>query len=223
MVQSNKIFVGLANTECSLLKFFGEVLNGEAKQDNPRWAGVSGINNLLNRLVSTINELKGNSLDILSRGIEDIDQRKSTFKGQMEDAGNKFFDSNGKYLSDYSKDYKDKGITNWPLKDTYVLDIVKKFGKKIVEDTYTPDSFLYAWNEEFSIVAGEADKYLETAHDGFEDILDKSFDNVINGLNNGATNLDKITKPFTDAEKEIGDILSDYAGLIDKYGAFTPL
>lgn len=218
LVQSNKIFVGLANTECSLLKFFGEVLNGEAKQDNPRWAGVSGINNLLNRLVSTINDLKGNSLSTLSTGIEDIGRKKTTFKGQMEAAGNTFFDSDDNYLSDYSKDYSDKGITNWPLKDTYVLDIVKKFGKKIDEDTYTPDSFLYAWNEEFSIVAGEADNYLETAHDGFNDILNKSFTTVINGLNDGAANLDKITKPFTDAEKEIGDILSDYAGLIDKYG-----
>ena len=32
LTQANKIFVGLANTECSLLKFFDQVLYGEAKR-----------------------------------------------------------------------------------------------------------------------------------------------------------------------------------------------
>jgi len=45
--QSNSIFVGLADTECSLLKFIGEVLEGETRQTKPRWGGISGIQELL--------------------------------------------------------------------------------------------------------------------------------------------------------------------------------
>ena len=224
LTEANKIFVGLANAECSILKFFGEVLNGEDKTELPRWAGIKGINNLLDNLVDTITDLKDSSFDTLSNGISNIETKKSTFRTKMEEAGNSFFDppNSNTYKSVYSKDYSGQGITNYPLEDTYVLDLVKQFGKKVGEedgkDKYPEQTSLWFWNEEFSIVAGNADEYLATAHDGFNEILNESFDTVISGLKDGSTNLDKLTKPFTDAEKEIGDILSDYAGHIDKYG-----
>ena len=223
LTQSNKIFVGLANTECSILKFFGEVLNGEAKQSLPRWAGINGIKGLLDRIVVTITDLKDHSLTTLENGMETIKTKKSDFRGQMEEAGKTFFQdsSYANYKNVYSKDYNSKGIADYPLKDTYVLDVVKKFGKKEGEDKYTEESFLYMWNEEFSLVAGKADEYLDTAHDGFKDILGTSFKTVTDGLRDGANNLDKVTKPFTDAEKEIGDILNDYAGYIDDYGKMS--
>ena len=44
--QSNHIFVGLANTECSILKFFDEVLEGESKDSLPKWAGIKGIKDI---------------------------------------------------------------------------------------------------------------------------------------------------------------------------------
>ena len=220
LTQSNKIFVGLANTECSILKFFGEALNGEAKQSLPRWAGINGIKGLLDRLVITITNLKDTSYSTLNDGITSIGNKKNTFRGQMEEAGKAFFQdpSYENYKGVYSKDYNSKGINNYPLKDIYVFDVVKKFGKKVGEDTYTEQSFLYMWNEEFSLVAGRADDYLKIAHDGFKDILDTSFGTVTDGLRDGSSNLDKVTKPFSDAEKEIGDILNDYAGYIDEYG-----
>ena len=44
LTQANKIFVGLADTECSLLKFFEQVIYGETKQSLPRWAGMKVLN-----------------------------------------------------------------------------------------------------------------------------------------------------------------------------------
>ena len=220
LTQSNKIFVGLANTECSILKFFGEALNGEAKQTLPRWAGINGIKGLLDRLVGTITYLKNHSSDTLNQGITTIKNKKPIFRSQMEAAGKTFFQapSYTSYKTDYSEDYNTMGIDDYPLKDTYVLDVVKRFGKKVGEDEYTEDSFLYLWNQEFSIVAKNADEYLKTAKEGFEEILNTSFTQVTNGLRDGASNLDKVTKPFSDAEKKLGDILSKYAGSIDEYG-----
>ena len=144
LTQSNKIFVGLANTECSILKFFGEALNGEAKQSLPRWAGINGIKGLLDRLVITITNLKDNSYSTLNNGITSIENKKNTFRGQMEEAGKAFFQdpSYENYKGDYSEDFNSKGINDYPLKDIYVFDVVKKFGKKEGEDTYTEQSFL---------------------------------------------------------------------------------
>ena len=42
--QSNSVFFGIADTECSILKFFDQVLEGEIKESLSRWAGIDGIN-----------------------------------------------------------------------------------------------------------------------------------------------------------------------------------
>ena len=220
LTQSKKIFVGLANTECSMLKFFGQVLDGEIKEERPKWAGISGINNLIQRLINTIEALKDSSLGKLNGGITNINTKKDIFRTNMEDAGKSFYGTDNNYKGAYSRDYRNKGIENYPLKDTYVLDIVKTFGKK-EGDGYTTNSSLYLWNQEFSLVAENADDYLETAKDGFDDILGTSFGKVKSSLQDGIDNLDKITKPFTDANDEIGDILADYSESIDKYGKLS--
>ena len=82
-------------------------------------------------------------------------------------------------------------------------------------------SFLYGWNEEFSTVAQNADSYLNTANEGFSDILGPSFERVIDGLGKGKDNLDKLTKPFTNAENKISDILSKFSEEVDKYGKMS--
>ncbi len=219
LTQSKKIFVGLANTECSMLKFFGQVLDGEIKEERPKWAGISGIKTLLNDLIDTITRLRSDSYSSLERGINDIESKKIDFNRQMENAGKAFFTDGtySSYKSNYKRDYNSLGIEGYPLEDVYVLDIVKKFGKKETNG-YTEESQLYYWNEEYSIFAENADEYLNTAKEGFDDILENSFDDVKKALDDGKNNLDEITKPFTDAENEIGDILADYSGSIDEYG-----
>ena len=223
LTQSKKIFVGLANTECSILKFFGQVLDGEIKQEKPRWAGISNINNLLNNLSDRLIQLKAESYSSLSTSIGQINTQKGDFRTAMETSGNSFFTSptSNEYKTDYSKDYNSKTITNYPLKDTYVLDIVKKFGRKIGDNIYTEGSSLNAWNQEFSTFAQNADNYLQRANNAFDDILGRNINDVTGSLNSGAENLDKITKPFTDAEKKIGKYLADYSEDIDKYGKMS--
>ena len=137
----------------------------------------------------------------------------------MEDAGKSFFESDGTtYKAKYLKNYNT--YSDYSFNDEYVLDIVKRFGKK-ESSGYTSESFLYGWNEEFSTVAQNADSYLNTANEGFSDILGSSFERVIDGLGKGKDNLDKLTKPFTNAENKISDILSKFSEEVDKYGKMS--
>ena len=57
LIKSNSIFTGLADTECSILRFCNEVIEGEAKEEKPKWVGISGIVNLLDSVENKINSL----------------------------------------------------------------------------------------------------------------------------------------------------------------------
>jgi len=229
--QSKKIFVGLANTECSILKFFGQVLNGEIKRERPKWAGIDGIKTLLDSLISEIEDLRSSAIDdVLNGGIGRIGTAKSEFHTNMKNAGDKFFSSTpSTYITKYSKNYNDKDIAGYPLEDIYILDVVKDFGYQHSETnegrnviSYIPiNSTLYKWNKEFSIVSGNADGYMSSAKNSFNNILTENYNEVRNSLDSGKTTLDKLTKPFTDAEKEFGTLLGDYSGHIDKYGKMS--
>ena len=223
LTQSKKIFVGLANTECSILKFFGQVLNGEIKQERPKWAGIEGINGLLDDLIGGIGELQGDIVSTLNTDISDITDAKSSFHTDMDNTGDIFYIGSG-YNEHYLRDYTEKNIQDFPIEDNYILDIVKTFGKRENPGgsnfIYTQDSTLYQWNREFSTVSSNADRNMEEARDGFTNIINRA-DDIITSLTSGKTNLNKLTKPFTDAEKEFGSILGDYSGYIDEYGKMS--
>jgi hypothetical protein len=55
--QSNSIFVGLADTECSLLRFLGEIIDGETKSTTPKWGGIEKIKSLLQDTGKNIGEI----------------------------------------------------------------------------------------------------------------------------------------------------------------------
>ena len=91
--ESNKIFKGLANTECSLLKFLDQILDGEIKQDLPRWAGISGITGILTRLRTQIDDMGTRTFQDLETLITNTETQKNVFSGKMQTAGDVFFDS----------------------------------------------------------------------------------------------------------------------------------
>ena len=233
LTQSKKIFVGLANTECSILKFFGQVLDGEIKQERPRWAGIEDIKILLDRLIGEINAMKDSAVYTLDTQINDIKIAKNNFHTNMKDASVKLFTDNtcSSFKEIYIGHFNSLTNSDYPTEDDYILDVVKNFGKQISENdgdgntiySYQPiSSTLYKWNAEYSIVSGNADRYMSSARGSFYDILQGGNIGEITGsLSDGKKNLDKLTKPFTDAEKEFGKLLGDYSGHIDKYGKMS--
>ena len=224
LIQSNKIFVGLADTECSILKFFEQVLHGEIKQTKPYWAGIERIKELLGSLKTTINEMKGNAEvqlnDMMDSGNDPdkapgLEQIRTDFLGSIKEAGNKFFIEN-------TEDYKAPYVFPDPNSDPkYIYDMVYSFGRYEEGTGYTNPSYLYAWDQEFSIIDGEAYGYLTDVQGDFNDILDDNIIEVNKGLQSGIDNLDDLTSPFTDANDEIGKILSNYSESIDSYGKMS--
>ena len=218
--ESNKIFKGLANTECSLLKFFDQILDGEIKQDLPRWAGISGISDILRDLKNQIEEMGPSTYNELDFLIRQTEANKTAFSRIMQGAGNIFFDSDNTYKSAYlSKDFTaypklSNGIT---IKGKYVLDLVKGFGK-YENYKYTSGSILYGWNIEYSNISSLADSFLTTSKDSFNDILVQNINPIKESLTEAEGTLGDIREPFDDVNDKIGGKVSDYADKVDKYG-----
>ena len=217
LTQSNKIFTGLANTECSLLKLLEQVVDGEIKQTTPRWIGISGINDLLDNLVIQINGLKDNALTNLRTKKDVITEKKDSFTTKMKDFDDTCY-NNGLYLSGFTKTFSAISLSEYKDK-TYVLDINKLVGHyDSVKKEYPDQTFLYYLNMEYSEIAGRTDGYVETSETSFNNILNEKSSDVIESLGKAQETLDKLKKPFDNINDKIGDKISDYAELIDKYG-----
>ena len=83
---------------------------------------------------------------------------------------------------------------------------------------YEPDSFFYGWYREYSFIAQEANGQMQSARDGFGDILDRNLGKINDTLNDAKGILNDLKKPFDDVNSKIGGTLSDYSDKIDKYG-----
>ena len=213
LTQANKIFVGLADTECSLLKFFEQVIYGETKQSLPRWAGIESIKSLLTDINNTVTDLSEDSYQQLNDSVANISNTKQSFERTMKEAGDNFYD-NG-FKSPYTTTVNGLGDD---LDGDYVYKEVKYFGRYDGNDFTPSASYLYAWNQEFSFIANDAYRYLTDARDDFTDILGDSLGDVQDALSDGKDALDDLVDPFNDVSDSIGEILSDYSEYIDKYG-----
>ena len=214
LASSSKITQGMRNTGCSFLQFLKQALDGEIRQEPPYWAGVRTIDNTINGLKTFI-ENQGRSAHLtLNQSMINLINREEEFLSYMNQSG---FDLE-ENIADYSKDYSDAGISGYPLKDKYTLDIVKTFGKKNQNnDEYTENSILGGWKQEYSLVAGNARGYLDTANEAFNDILDQNLEDVIDNLDSGTNILGDVIEPFENAYNDLGEILIDVNDIMDEY------
>ena len=213
LTQANKIFVGLADTECSLLKFFEQVIYGETKQSLPRWAGIESIKSLLTDINNTVTDLSEDSYQQLNDSVANISNTKQSFEQKMKDAGDNFY--NNGFKSTYTTTVNGLGDD---LDGDYVYKEVYYFGRYDGNDFTPSTSYLYAWNQEFSFIANDAYGYLTDARDDFTDILGDSLGDVQDALSDGKDALDDLVDPFNDVSDSIGKILLEYSEYIDKYG-----
>ena len=224
LTQSNSVFVGIADTECSMLKFFDQVLEGEMKQSLPRWAGIDGISDIIQDINDQIEQLRSGTLNQLNQQISDINDKKGEFKAKMQQSGESFFDSPpSSYKSDYYKDYSHYSFSSSRnINGKYVLDLVKMFGRLktgVEEEKYEPaNSILDIWHQEYKIVSENADSYLNDAITSFNTISDNSTGDVLESLKQGQDTLNELKDTFNDIKVEIEDIFVDSSDTIDEYG-----
>ena len=233
--QTNGIFTGLANTECSIMHFFDEILFGETKKTTPKWAGIEGINDILSELSGVISNMGRSTYQTLEDGLDSIKEKQDEFEERLQNAGDMFYD-NGDYMDEiYSRDYTGKGLyfsvlgekdrfkisyKGFDYDDRCILDIIYYFGRYDSEkDEYLPNpSVLYLWNLEYSTIANEANSNLQTAKDGFKDILDENLDLINDTLADTQSKLNDLKKPFDNVYDKIETALYDFSTLIDDYG-----
>jgi len=214
--QSNIIFVGLADTECSLLKFIGEVLNGETKQTKPRWGGITNIVNTFEDVITKIDGLDQQTTNRLSTSNSEAEGKKQEFETALQTYSKNIYDDEN--ISGEGN-YKHSLTLSNGKSGTYVLDIIKKFGKFTPTSTpiATSDSFVEMWYEEYKQVSESSKQQMEDSSGYYGDLLNEKSTGT-SEIRTGINSIKDIQKTFDDVKDKISKIIIDYSDLIEKYG-----
>ena len=220
--QSNHIFVGIADTECSILRFFDEILEGEIKTETPRWAGFEGIIDILDGISGEIGDMKTNTRSELNSEMTIIDNQKKTFINYIQNIWTRFR-IEGRTMAGTNLIYKDLYSNYYDLGDStkngeYVLDLIKYFGYYDSDQhKFLPDgSTLDLWEREYKVVSETADENMRQAQRGFDEILGSG--DITQSLNEGKDMINDIKGSFNDIKGPIADMIVDNSETIDDYG-----
>jgi hypothetical protein len=201
--KSSNIFYGVADTECSVLKFTDEVLYGETNQNPPFWGGIEGITQILDKLILKIEELEQESQ--LNNDIITTD--KNNFENALATAGTDIEGENG---------YSYQGS------NTYKLDIAKNFGKvanienSIYKEGNPKNSITDLWIKEYNKSAINSDFYMSLTKTSFAAVLNQP--SVTQNLNKGKESMKEIDEAFDEIKKKVAGNINKYADKFDSYG-----
>ena len=203
LIEQDKIFTGLADLECSVLKFTDEVLQGEKNPYPPFWSGITKMKKSLSDISAKIAELQpyGNTIDNLGNLQTDINSAKSAFEDSLNTQG-----------SSINSGFKTS--TN-----DYQLDIAKNFGT--FDKTATPpysavDTVCYYWYNEYNSLYKSADEKMDKIKADLEVILHS--DPITNSITSAINGLDSIKTEFETLEYLLSDYIKENADSIDKKG-----
>ena len=233
LTQTNKIFTGIANTECSFMKFFDDILDGEEKEETPKWIGINGVSNMLNSLYDTVEDMENSDLNAnLESKIRDIDEERSNFMPELKSTYKNYYtdrndgidgvDPNVGYYVEYNNDayIKESDSTTINYNGKYMLDIFNLLGR-YDNDKQNYTGYLYLWDREISEIDNQASGTLNSAAGSFRNMLNENIGEIKRGLHSGITSLEELRKPFDDVYDVIADAIYDSSVYIDKYGKLS--
>ena len=195
--KSNNIFVGLADTECSLLRFVGDVVYGETK-DGTKWGGVKTITNKLSRTSSQLDYIEHNLMGDLESNKNSVGEQKALLKTELK-----------------TQSTKVKGIGVPYDYDNSRLDLAFDFGEFDANDKPTFPSFVYNWTVEYEKIADTAEKNMSTATDNFGILTTGG---MKGSLENAKGPIEQMQISIDNVKDQISDIIINYSDTIDKYG-----
>ena len=141
LVEQNKVFSGLADIECSVLRFTDDVLEGETNKFPPYWAGIDKISSILTQFKTKTQALIDDANFILdlttSKGTSDAN--KGYFENQLKPDSSSIFG--------YCKTIIDG--------NNYQLDLANQFGN--CQDTPAVNAVCKLWMEEYASIYDKAD------------------------------------------------------------------
>ena len=136
LVEQNKVFSGLADIECSVLRFTDDVLEGETNKFPPYWAGIDKISSILTQFKTKIHNFDPADITNLEDLKSEINTKKSAFETQLKDTNT---------LGIYTG-YKASIGTN-----NYQLDLANQFGDCSSAGTQQPNSVCKLWLDEYTL------------------------------------------------------------------------
>ena len=214
MSQSNSIFVGFADTECSILKLINEFIEGESKDVTPKWPGMSGIKSIFSDARTQIGELTSDTASDLVSKKNAVKTSKENFEDKLDSQSDIVY--NGDYhiqnldLADDSKD------------GDYKLDIVFLFGKftKATEHSeaqFTPNTLAEWWYKEYIETANQAEEFMETISNNYGELQNKQ-DDAQESLKNIEDSISEMENTINDIKDQVSGAIFDYGNLIEEYG-----
>ena len=202
LVEQKKVFTGLADFECAVLKFTDDVLEGETNKFPPFWAGIDQISTILTEFNTKTQELSSTNI------LNDLSVKKGTSDGNKNDFENDLKTGSDNIYSSYKKQYNGK---------EYQLDIAKQFGKcDFSANTFTADnSVCKLWFDEYEKITSSANDYMT--------LTDTSFTTIFNGnaytdFQTGISKMGEIKKEFLSLKTLISDQILEKADDIDRIG-----
>ena len=218
--KSNSIFLGIADTECSILKFVDDFVEGESRTNPPYWAGIDKISETLETLSSTISDLKSRNIGTnLDNKKYDFNSNKNTFENDLKTQSQTITKHCGTGVSP-CEDY----FTLIGGKE-YQLDIAKKFGT-FDDTTGNPEenSICDLWIKEYKSSSNNANVCFEetitsffgTGTSEFQGILGDA--SVQSGFTDSKTRLTEIKKSFKTIKETIAGNIVKKADNLDKNG-----
>ena len=215
--KSNTIFEGLADTECSLLKFIGEVLNGETKEKTPKWGGIYNILNIFEETKENLNGLTDETKENLDNSKSSTTSKQDDFETALE-TYSKHISNDDNTGEGYYK--KALTISNGKGGD-YYLDIIKNFGKFTkASKTVTSNSFVENWYNEYKEMSKKSEEQMDESTTKFDELKGQK-DEAIGGMESGISSLGDIKTTFDDVKGKLADKILDYSDLIEKYGKLS--
>ncbi|MBR4260967.1 MAG: hypothetical protein IKQ33_03325, partial [Clostridia bacterium] len=203
LTKSDSIFVGVADTECSILKLVDEVLVGETNTNPPYWAGIEGITDVLSKLSSKVDAMKENTVSTLQTQENESNGKKGLFERALHDGS--------------------RGINdNYKTTDNYQLDIAKDFGKFTKGTDPTPNSaepensISDLWYKEYSTTITDVDNYFTATKNSFNTIFTGT--TVTDSLTNSKKSMKGIEESFDDIKVKVAGNIIKHGDDIDKNG-----
>ena len=195
--QSNSIFVGLADTECSLLRFLGDILNGETKDRTPKWGGIEKIKSLLQDTVKEIGELNKGAIDGLSSTKTAVNDAETLFKGNLKTSCTTI-KGEGKYK------YGD-----------YTLDIAKNYGEFDGDNAPPITTFAGGWYNEYYEISKQTNDNMGQVEDNFDKVKG---DDMTSSLTDASTQFEDIKSSIDSVKDGISDVIINNSETIEDYG-----
>ena len=192
--QSNSIFVGLADTECSILKFIDQILNGENKKGSqPYWAGIDNIQNIFRTTEDNIDSLQGSYQADLLNARNNFGNAKGNFQEALEDQSSNVASTESPYLK--TIDHKEK-----------LRKLIKNVNYLILNET------------ELGAISGDETKTPEQ----IEAACDKIMKHKPKGaLEEGISSIGTIKSSIDNVKEQISNVILTYSDTIDKYGKLS--